>query len=389
MYPRRSTNNSGSKGPVSGSGPVRSTWRPISASTPVCSVVPVRGSPAAPTTERPRNQLSNHSNQLINHTNKLSNHTNKLSGKSNNSGQLRPSAPGSENRAPTCHVNRARGTVKQNVVASEGKDEVRVFEDDRENGVNVIKRKRRFGGSLRFKRSDSVLVSHPVADDSALSTTRDDNDITREILSSRDQAKSRDLVKSRDSEALHSSAKSDKQESREALVAGLKRDNEKLNKKYNESLSRFIAKNLTSKSRSLGRPDPVSRRNEKDDNLRSDLRRTILSPVKIPAITGSRPLVIPPKVKPPSSCPKIRPAAPAPSLKPNSRPDLPSPTILYDQLVTDDVTTHRDDVIASRDDVVGSAANSTRDDNDVTSYIDDTVSFAPMDETVPPQQVWF
>ena len=63
------------------------------------------------------------------------------------------------------------------------------------------------------------------------------------------------------------------------------------------------------------------------------------------------------------------------------RPDLLSPLLHYDQPALPDV-------ISSRDDVIIGGADDTRDDNDVTSRLDDTVLFAKMEEiSFAPSQV--
>ena len=413
MFPRRKPNPLGPR-------PVRPTWRPtLSHSTPITgnqlSHTGNQLSHHGNQLSNPREPLSHPGNQLSNSRDQLSNPRDQLGNRSNTSDQFRPSASVSKDRSlkspkcnlkpelvklrpvtPKCNLepeivklkavtpkcNLEPEIVKLKAVAPEA----RVYEDDQENGMHVIKRKRQFGGSLRFKRANSVLVSHPTADDSMLSKTRDDNDVTREILPSRDSETSHDKSRIRNNSYTREHAKSREQRSRDAMVADLKRDNEKINKKYNTSFSKFISKNLTSKSRSLGRPDPLSRKNaELDEKLRTHLKNKILSPIKAPTIATynvpkslGRPSVLPSKVTLPPSFTKSPTRPPQLTLQPAVKPSLPSPILHYNHPSFDDVISKRDNVIADY----------TRDDNNVTSCLDDTVLYTPIDQTTfPPPQV--
>ncbi|XP_063691487.1 uncharacterized protein LOC134823832 isoform X1 [Bolinopsis microptera] len=392
MFPRRIPNPLGPR-------PVRPTWRPTytlrSHMTPITpipvspddlvrgtqaayiaaydndSIRPVKLSPhyknlLSNPGNHPSNQLSHPSNQLSNPRDQLSNPRDKLGNCSNTS-----------DKSPKCNLKpelvklkavTPKGNLKPEIVKLKAvTPEARVFEGDQENGMNVIKRKRQFGGSLRFKRANSVLVSHPTADDSMLSKTRDDNDVTREIPPSRDKSRSNSYTR-------------EHAKSRDSTVADLKRDNEKINKKYNTSFSKFISKNLTSKSRSLGRPDPLSRKNAKlDEKLRTHIKNKTISPIKAPTTATynvpkslGRPSVLPPKVTPSLTKSPTRP--PQITLQSAVKPNLPSPIIHYNH-------PSFDDVINKRDDVIGNGADYTRDDNNVTSCIDDTVLYTPINQT--------
>ena len=410
MFPRRKPNPLGPR-------PVRPTWRPTLrhmtpiTSTPVNQPSHLGNQLSHPGNQlsnlrdqlsNPRGQLGNPHDQLSNPRDQLSNPRDQFGNRSNTSDQFRPSASVSKDRSlksPKCNlkpefVKLKAVTPKCNLEPEIVKlkavtPEARVFEDEQENGMHVIKRKRQFGGSLRFKRANSVLVSHPTADDSMLSKTRDDNDVTREILPSRDSEKSRDNSRSRNNSYTREHAKSREQRSRDAMVADLKRDNEKINKKYNTSFSKFISKNLTSKSRSLGRPDPLSRKNaELDEKLRTHLKNKIISPIKAPTIATynvpkslGRPSVLPPKVTLPPSFTKSPTRPPQLTLQPAVKSNLPSPILHYNH-------PSFDDVISKRDNVIGNVADYTRDDNNVTSCLDDTVLYTPIDQTTfPPPQV--
>lgn len=105
--------------------------------------------------------------------------------------------------------------------------------------MKVIQRNRRFGGSLRFRRSDSLHLAHPTVPHT------DDNDITRDMV----------VTSSPDDDVTLPSSL------RQATLAKLKCDREVLTRKFNDLNNRFTnyEKHLTVQSRSCGRTDPISR----------------------------------------------------------------------------------------------------------------------------------
>ena len=131
------------------------------------------------------------------------------------------STPSTSTPAASTPVPREPAPREPAVPPSKATDSINDFDSE---GLTVIKRTRRFGGSLRFRRSDSLNVCHPTRDDTALSFTRDDTALSL----TRDD---------------------------NDVTTGLPRE-----KLRDKTIARFVEQNQETVTRSLDRPPALSRK---------------------------------------------------------------------------------------------------------------------------------